>query len=577
MLAKQAMHGRVELSSDNVIYSTSSSRFLAAFSALLCAMAAVQAITVRGESQTYDESNQLLSGYSYLATGHFTVALEQPPLVKLLCAIPVALLRPDPPPSHIALENPWPAGREFLYHNRTPADSMLMAGRSSAIAISVLLGVAIAVWAGWRFGPRVALLAVLLYALDPNFLANGRYIKNDVAAALAIFVTAMIWGAYLARPCRKLLLLSGVALGLALTTKFSALILLPVMLILYAIRRWQERRGFGIAACARLFGGVGLIAFLVIVAVYGFEVRPLGESGIFRRLWPTASWAAGLPIPALGYWRGLADMGLKQTETGLASAYLLGRTSRFGWWYMSPVAFAVKTPLADLALVALAAAIAGRRLWRASLRAVDFKWFQLAVPPAVYAAVSLLSHFNAGLRHLLPLYPFLFVFVAAVLLAQPVPRWRWMAVLAGAVLLLVESAAIHPHYLAFFNALAGGPIGGQRILVDSNLDWGQDVKNLKAYLDARRIPEVSIRYFGMAELEYYGIRHRELPPVPGPDAAQNLDCVAAISVTSLALERSRYAGLTALSPDARIGYSINVYDLRKRRPAGGRQAPAIHP
>jgi len=372
-------------------------------------------------------------------------------------------------------------------------------------------------------------------------------------------------------------LLSGVALGLALTAKFSALVLPPAMLILYAIRRWQQRRGFGVAACARLFGALGLIAFLVIVAVYGFQVRPLGESGIFRRLWPAASWAAGLPVPALGFWRGLADIGLKQTEAGLAGAYLLGRHSRFGWWYMSPVAFAVKTPLADLALCALAAAIASRRLWRARLRSLDFKWFQLVVPPAVYAAVSLLSHFNAGLRHLLPLYPFLFVFVAAVLLAEPVPRWRWAAVLAAAVLLALESAGVHPHYLAFFNALAGGPVGGQRFLVDSNLDWGQDVKHLKTYLDARRIPEISIRYFGMADLEYYGIRHTELPPVPDPDAARSLDCVAAISVTSLALERSRYAGLAALRPDARIGYSINVYDLRKGRPNSGPPAPAIHP
>jgi hypothetical protein len=540
-------------------------------------MAAVQAITSRSESQVYDESNQLLSGYSYLTTGHFRVALEQPPLVKLLCAIPVAFLRPDPPPSRIALDNPWPAGREFLYHNRIPADSMLMAGRYCAIAISVLLGVAIAFWARRQFGARVALLAVFLYALDPNFLANGRYIKNDVAAALAIFTAAMTWGAYLARPSRKLLLLSGAALGLALTTKFSALILPPVMLILYAIRRWQERRGFGIAGCARSFGAAALIAFLVIFAVYGFEVGSLGESGIFRRLWPTASWALRAPIPALGYLRGLADIGLKQTETGLSSAYLLGRHSRFGWWYMSPVAFAVKTPLADLALFALAAALASWRLRRVCLRDAGFQWFQLVVPPAAYFTVSLLSRFNAGLRHLLPVYPFLFVFVAAVLLAKPVSRWRWTAALGGAALLIVESAGIYPHYLAFFNALAGGPIGGQRFLVDSNLDWGQDVKNLKAYLDARRIQEVSIGYFGMAELEYYGIRYRELPEVPDVRAAQNLDCVAAISVTRLALERSRYMGLAALRPDARIGYSINVYDLRKRRPAGGGQAPAVHP
>jgi hypothetical protein len=242
---------------------------------------------------------------------------------------------------------------------------------------------------------------------------------------------------------------------------------------------------------------------------------------------------------------------------------------------MSPVAFAAKTPLAELALLAIAAGLALQRLRRVRLRDVEFHWFLLVIPPAAYFAVSLPIHFHAGMRHLLPLDPFLFVFAAAVLLGGPVPEWRWTAVAAGAALLILESAAIYPHYLAFFNALAGGPTGGRRLLVDSNLDWGQDVKNLKTYLDARRIPEVCISYFGMADLDYYGIRHTGLPAVPDAGAARNLDCVAAISVTNLAMERSRYAGLDALRPDARIGYSIYVYDLRKRRPAGGGRGPSM--
>jgi len=553
----------------------SPARFWVMVFVLLGAAATVQFVTVRNESQIYDESNQLLTGCTYLKTGHYTIGFEQPPLLKLLWAIPVAMMRPDPPPSGSRLvEDQWRAGQDFLYHNRLPADSMLMAGRSCAIAISVLLGVAIAFWARRHFGARVALLAVFLFACDPNFLANGRYIKNDVGAALLIFAAAMTWGAYLMRPSRKLLLFSGLALGLALATKFSALILVPVMLILYVIRRWQERRGFGIGECARSFGAAGLVACFVIFAAYGFDVTPLNESPTFHRLIPGFP-ANRVPVPALGYFRGLLDIGVKQTEGGLSSAYLLGEHSQFGWWYMSPVAFAAKTPLAELALLAIAAGLALQRLRRVRLRDVEFHWFLLVIPPAAYFAVSLPIHFHAGMRHLLPLDPFLFVFAAAVLLGGPVPEWRWTAVAAGAALLILESAAIYPHYLAFFNALAGGPTGGRRLLVDSNLDWGQDVKNLKTYLDARRIPEVCISYFGMADLDYYGIRHTGLPAVPDAGAARNLDCVAAISVTNLAMERSRYAGLDALRPDARIGYSIYVYDLRKRRPAGGGRGPSM--
>ncbi len=148
------------------------------------------------------------------------------------------------------------------------------------------------------------------------------------------------------------------------------------------------------------------------------------------------------------------------------------------------------------------------------LRDVAFHWFLLLIPPACYFAASLVSRSNAGERHLLPLYPYLFVFTAAVLLAAPLPKWRGIVAAAMGLLLIVETGSVHPHYLAFFNALAGGPIGGKQYLVDCNLDWGQDVKNLKQYLDAQRIPQVCISYHGAANLDYYGIPHRPLPDVP---------------------------------------------------------------
>jgi hypothetical protein len=149
---------------------------------LLAVMAALQFTTIRHESQTPDEGRQLLSGYTYLTTGHFTVALEHPPLLKLLWAIPVWFLHPSHRHSG---GDPWLDAAAFLYTTAS-ADALLMAGRCSAIAISVLLGLAIAFWAKRHFGVPPALLAVFLFAADPNFLANGRYIKNDAGASLII-------------------------------------------------------------------------------------------------------------------------------------------------------------------------------------------------------------------------------------------------------------------------------------------------------------------------------------------------------------------------------------------------------
>src|SRR5439155_16519228 len=142
-------------------------------------------------------------------------------------------------------------------------------------------------------------------------IANGRYIKNDVAATLMIFIAIMTWGAYLMRRGYKLLILSGLMLGIALVTKFSALILLPLMLLLYGIRRWQERRGIAAVECLLSFGVAILIAGLVAFAVYGFEVRHFGDFGTYRLLAPTAFLADWFSVSFLGYYRGLRECFIK--------------------------------------------------------------------------------------------------------------------------------------------------------------------------------------------------------------------------------------------------------------------------
>ena len=527
---------------------------------LLALVATIQFTTVRQETQTADEGRQLISGYTYLTTGHFTVAREHPPLLKLLWAMPVWLLHPNPPgegdPDQVALD--------FLYRNRVPADDMLLAGRCSAVFIAAFLGWAIAFWTRRHFGIPTALLAVFLYALDPNFLANGRYMKNDVGAALAIFAGIMAWGAYLVEPTRKRLWLSGITVGLALATKSSALLLWPVILLLYLLRRWQQRRPLLDRQCFRSLAAVAALAFFVLFLVYGCEMSPAGEGWALFGAWPAVSWLGRIPIPAIGYFRGLGNIFGRQVGPAQAVSYLLGHQSPTGWWYMSFVALAVKTPLAELLLFGLALKIATRRLRTVRWRDLSFRWYLLLLPAACYFGASLVSRSNVGERHMLPLLPFLFILSAAVLFtAAPIPRWRGLAAAAAAALLIVETASIHPHYLAFFNALAGGPTRGREYLVDSNLDWGQDLKNLKAYLDQHRIPEACVAYYGWADLDYYGVAHRDLPPVPTVEAAEALDCVAAISVTHLAVNHDRFGGLDGLEPDARIGYSIYVYDLRK--------------
>jgi len=130
------------------------------------------------------------------------------------------------------------------------------------------------------------------------------------------------------------------------------------------------------------------------------------------------------------------------------------------------------------------------------------------------------------------------------------------------VFYIISSILIYPHYLAYFNEISGGPDNGSRYLVDSNIDWGQDVKNLKKYMDKNDIDHVCISYFGQAELKYYDIDYRYLPDNKNFTSTDNLNCVVAISATSLYSQKAEYSWLYNYQADDKIGYSIFIYDFR---------------
>lgn len=533
------------------------SRFFAVLAALLLGVMGTAMLTSSlQENDSYDEAGHLAAGYGYLKLGDFGVNAEHPPLGNILSALPLLPLNP-----RLATEHPsWRqraapiAGAIFLYRNRERPDTLLLLGRIPTMALTLVLGCILAFWARKHFGPAVALFALFLYALDPNLIAHGRYITTDLIATLFIFAACISWARFLATQRWRDLLWAGLVLGLALASKFSTLFLLPVFALLYLIR-WRQG--------GRLSLGRLAVAVLVLISV------PAVVVGI--AYWPeTAKLLSGrLPLEAHSYLLGLQYLG-DHFSAG-HPAYLLGEVSGQGWWYYFPVAFAVKTPTAVLLLMLLAA-VAG--VWelvrrRRSPSTLPFAWIVLAVPPAVYFLLSMNSKLDLGLRHLLPIYPFLFVLLSAVLfrLRALLPRRAFVAViLLISALQITESARAHPHYLAFFNSLAGGSSSGPRYLVDSNLDWGQDVKKLKVYMDARGIEEVCLAYFGTADVPYHGIRHRRVPLTWEVEERKNLDCVVAISATLLQdvyVEPRAYEWLRRLEPAERVGYSIYVYDLRR--------------
>lgn len=502
-----------------------------AAAALIAMLATVQVITIRGETATWDEPVYLAAGYSYWTTGRYAMNPEHPPLAKLFCALPLLVydLRLDTQSPEWRGGNFVMVGNLFLYRNTISPDQLLFAGRMATIVLTLLFASYVAWWTRRRFGPAAGLFAVALFAFDPNIIAHGRYGTNDLMLALFIFTTCTLWIEYLIEPRWRWLLLTGVNLGMAVASKFSALYLPLVLVVMGGAFAWRYPK--------RLIGAlsvVGVLSVLVLAVLYAPDIAnsrgSLGDltllSGLERQF---AHNADGHP------------------------AYLLGRVSNQGWWYYFPVAFAVKTPVATLAGVALMLVF----LWRSPRR-----WLLLAVvfPAVVYFGLSLFSHIDIGIRYLLPVYPFLYAAMGCVFSEGRALRR------AGAVIVLaaaIESAAVYPDYLAFFNIAAGGPNAGPKYLLDSNLDWGQDFKKLGRYLQKRGTPDVCLAFFANVDFPYYGIHPRIVPEGP---AAEHPDCVIAMSATVLFgqyVGPERFAWLRAHRPEAIIGHSIYVYDLRR--------------
>jgi hypothetical protein len=417
---------------------------------------------------------------------------------------------------------------------------MVYAGR-----VMMVLSGALTLAALYRLGADVGgrwagLLMAAIAALDPNLRAHARLITTDLGILLSLTLTLIVWRRWLRQPRPALTVAAGLTLGIALGTKFSALIFAPALLVI-ALWRWRVR----LTTVRRLAVALGL-AGLCVWALYRFELRPMTGST--------------LPLPLANFWEDF----LFTTEVVHTPNYLLGRVNPpFDWLYF-PIAVLVKTPLPLMAATLLGGAAWLRRRWRAEAL--------LWGPAILYFGVALTSGVYIGYRHLFPMT------VTAYLCAAMGVVWlwgrslygRWLAGMAG-LWLLVNTALIYPRDLTFFNELALGPDNGWRVLVDSNLDWGQDLGELADFVRARDIGSIYVSYFGSVPIgsvtvDEYPIPAVPLPPRPSSDW-QPLSPKPgwyAISVTHLMggaglANPDTFAYFRHQRPEAVLGRTIYIY------------------
>jgi len=556
---------------------------------MLCAGVGVMA--VRNKTVTIDEFHHLPAGCLICRTGEFYMHPKSPPLARVWSALPGMLMDLEVPTEPHWREygtgwDTWIYGTAFHVRNPQRYRTVFFWGRLMNSLWLLPLGLCLFAWARKLYGERAAWLAIGLLGLSPTFLAHGPLVTTDLSAATFFFCATYLFWASRGRP-REMTWVAGAGavLGLGMLTKFT-LVLLPVawigielVMLLTDVRSSQQAAaGEGAAWRAgtrrliKRLAVVGALAFGVVNAGYGFRgtftsISDLPcKSRIFARL--RNSPLARLPVPLpYSYLAGL-DAQKGDADTGeFTSSYLLGRWADPGWWYYYLVVIPVKIPTALLLLFGWAIVLARR--WVPS----EDRWTRLClgVPPGlVFVVLCLMNRLNIGVRYLLPVLPFAMLYASRLLAPACVTRAarRWLAVLG--IWFAASSLCAFPDYLSYFTEVVGGRTHGHRYVVDSNLDWGQDLYRLKPVMQKHGIDVIKLAYFGHVWAQMYGIDFELVGGKPEPGWI-----AASVSFVMGQQYSLTYAGdaiitrppgfyqwLQRYEPVERVGDSIWLYHIR---------------
>ncbi len=541
-------------------------------------------------NQTSDEPAHLATGMEWLQFGTYAFEPLHPPLARVAVAL-------GPYLSGLRLQdhrNLWIEGNELLFANGHYLHNLALA-RAGVLPFFLFATFLVWYWARSRYGNWPALAATFLFTTSPVVLAHAGLATTDMAAAATFTAALLAYINFLERPTYRRAAILGGAFALAVLSKFSALMFLPACAVTIFLIRWfllrrasQTTTGRinslksdllpptqddGFSRWSKLLAVASLVMFLVVWAGYRFSIssaadpsaRPhytidqlFGKAGTLHNV---AYLAAELPfIPAPALFQGVAKLRFK--ETAGHKSYLLGQVRETGWWYFFPVALAVKSTIPFLVLVFVGSVYLVRSAW-----AGHGNWITLA--PLVAALTLLLvcmpSHINIGIRHILPIYPLLSL-IAGVgawqLWERAKPGYAGLIVLFILLAWHVEaSVRAHPDYLAYFNELAGQH--PENVLIDSDLDWGQDLLRLSALLQEKHVDEVSIAYAGSSHLD---LSNFGLPPYRVLAPHQPVTGWVAISLLPLktggmGVPDDSFSWLEAYQPVGRAGRSIWLYYL----------------
>ncbi|MBU2472656.1 glycosyltransferase family 39 protein [Patescibacteria group bacterium] len=571
---------------------------------LLVLMLGLAFFSIKDRANTMDELAHTPAGYSYIIKKDMRLNPEHPPLLKDLAGLSILIgskitktliYFPDQVKSwQEDLNGQWDFGREFLFRNNNDADKIIFFARLPMLLIMLVLGWYVFRWAREIYGNKAGLLALFLYSLSPTFLAHGRLVTTDVGAAAAFFISIYYLVKWLEKPNRKNMVIAGLVFGLALLTKFSLVLLIPYFIFIVFVwalinnplkNPWFYRllkAGIGLLL-------IGLIGMALIWPVYQFHTwnypveKQLADAQANlktyggRWLADPVIWMSDKPIlrPYGQFFTGL--LMVIQRSAGGNTTYFLGEISNQAWSYYFPTVFLIKVPLAFLILILLAISRLNIKTDSQNKALVKLTKFSLISFFILFWFVSVRSNLNIGIRHILPTFPILYVLISGQIAKVLEKDKKFIKILVIILLLWYGLGTInaYPNFISYFNELIGGSSQGYKYVTDSNLDWGQDLKQLAQFIEENNIEMIYIDYFGGDDLNYrFGDKYQ---PWWGDRNPNELPSNGWLAVSTTLLQGGRgktvhgynektdyYNWLNQYEPVEIINNSIFIYQIKVR-------------
>jgi 4-amino-4-deoxy-L-arabinose transferase-like glycosyltransferase len=551
--------------------------------ALIAVQSLLTVLTVRRESLTFDEGNHMFASYMMLHNGDYGLNPEHPPLVKFLAALPTIgrnLWIPENKNRPFKTEA-YLSGGEWVARNDGNRNQLVFQMRMAAGVLVPLFALVVFLAARECFGDWAGLIALTLLVFDPNVIANSALVTTDIGISLFFIAATWCFYRYVKQPSWTRLLIAAIVAGMLLATKHSGILFAPMLLLLTAYEVAAAPKGARSRTALRLGGALCVIVaigVLVLWSFYGF--RYAARPAPLKMSTTLADWVApigafsGAVVMAVGrmhllpesYLIGMVDV---RRMANYYPTFIFGRNWPHGMWWYFPSVFAIKTTLGLIALSIVAAIAVTVRKLRLSRELI----FML-VPALVYFLIAIVSGMNIGSRHLLPFYGFLFIIAGAAATALAASSRRWLIACAVLVAAHVISAlAVYPNFMAYANEAFGGPSKLPMLLSDANIEWGQQLFEVKKWQDRHPDEECWFAYFVYPEIlpETYGIRCHHLPNAgtswagepeliqPAVDGAVLLSASNMVACESSDSSLNPYLAFMSMKPDEVIDNGVMVF------------------